>query len=385
MSMNNNNNTSSIPVYIGMDAHTTNYNVSFLNSSTGENNYECRLEADDYELIKYIKRIEKRHFSDGNYEFILGYEAGYTGYQTARNLKEHGIKCVIMAPNTIKRSPKEKRYKNDVADARLLAQTLFNNDYSEVEVPTPEEEALSHLLKHRDKVVRNGTRIKNEITSLLTQKGFKSKAGKWSRQYFKDLAEFIDQDPLDDDIFVLEGLLDELTQQQLRLEKIDKKIEEDIEKKKDYEQKVDELIALKGVSTTIAINMISVAKDVSRFETADQFVNYLGLAPGDNSSGLKNQKLGITKNGNPRIRALLIQGAQTYSRGWANYKPKRFLQGLEGLDPKLQTYAIKAYERLHKKFRHLRDDLHKPYNVCVCAVARELACFVWGILSGNID
>ena len=145
------------------------------------------------------------------------------------------------------------------------------------------------------------------------------------------------------------------------------------------------MCSLKGVQTLIALNMIAAAKDITRFKTADQFVNYLGLAPGENSSGKREHKLGITKNGNPRYRTLLIQAAETYCRGNAYHETKGFKQDLQGLDPKLQEYSRRAYKRLHKKYRHLHNDLCKAHNVCVCAVARELACFVWGILSGHID
>ena len=176
--LSNNVTTNCTTVYIGMDAHTSNYNVSFLNSKTGEVNYENRLPADDQELVKYVKKMKQRHYSDEDYHFILGYEAGYTGYTTARYLQDHGIDCVVMAPNTIKRSAKEKRYKNDIADARLIAQTLLNKDYSEVKLPTQNEESLKRLLKHRDRVVKEITRIKNELAAILCQKGFRSRYGK---------------------------------------------------------------------------------------------------------------------------------------------------------------------------------------------------------------
>ena len=379
-----NNNINSTVIYIGIDAHTTNYNISFLNSTTGEIGYENRLPADNAELVKYIKRIKKRHYSNGDYEFVVGYEAGYTGYKTARYLKENGIDCIILAPNTIKRSAKQKRFKNDVADARLIAQTLRNRDYSKVLVPTPEEESVDHLLKDRQSVRGDLTKNKNRLSAILTPKGFKSEHAKWSEPYLGDVDQFINEESLDLDVFVMRDLLDEINHQEKRLRKIEAKIDEFTQEVPNYQDKVKQLCSLKGISTLTALTMIAAAKDITRFKTADQFVNYLGLAPGDNSSGKKTQKLGITKNGNPRYRTLLVEAASTYCRGSAYYKTNGFLKGLQGLDPELQEYAIRAYERLHKKYRHLHDDLHKAHNICICAVARELACFVWGILSGNI-
>ena len=364
---------------------TSNYTVSFLNSTTGEFNYENILKASDEELVAYIKRIQKRHFYDEDYEFVVGYEAGYTGYQTCRYLKEHNFKCVILAPSTIKRSPKQKKIKNDLFDARLIAKTLFNGDYSEVCIPTEEQESLSHTLRLRDSIQQGITKTKNQITSLLAFLGFKASSNKWSDPYKSEVAEFVEQLDNPIDRFNLEELLDELEHQQERLDRIEILIEEIISEDKYYKQKVKELCSIKGISTITAINVISVAKDATRFKTADSFANYLGLAPGDHSSGNKDLKLGITKSGNPRVRSLLTLSAQTYCRGSANYKSDYFLKNQEGLSPELVEYSNRAYKRLHRKFRHLRNDLHKPHNVCVTAVARELACFCWGILTENVQ
>ena len=54
---------------------------------------------------------------------------------------------------------------------------------------------------------------------------------------------------------------------------------------------------------------------VYRFPSAQQFASYLGLVPGENSSGEKQQHTGITKAGNSHLRRLLIEAAQQYGRG----------------------------------------------------------------------
>ena len=48
------------------------------------------------------------------------------------------------------------------------------------------------------------------------------------------------------------------------------------------------------------------------------------------------------------------------------------------------AYADKANTRLRSKYyRLIRHG--KKRNVAVAAIARELACFVWGMMTNNID
>ena len=57
---------------------------------------------------------------------------------------------------------------------------------------------------------------------------------------------------------------------------------------------------------------------------------------------------------------------------------------LEKCSREVVAYADKANERLRRKYYRmtLRG---KRYNVAKAAIARELACFVWGIMTDHID
>lgn len=48
------------------------------------------------------------------------------------------------------------------------------------------------------------------------------------------------------------------------------------------------------------------------------------------------------------------------------------------------AYADKATNRLMKKYNKLKER-NVPHNKAIVAVARELACFVWGMETGNIN
>jgi transposase len=69
-----------------------------------------------------------------------------------------------------------------------------------------------------------------------------------------------------------------------------------------------------GVATIVAAAFVSVIDDAGRFEHAHQVESYLGLVPGENSSGGKRRVGAITKAGNCYVRSLLIESAWTILR-----------------------------------------------------------------------
>lgn len=55
-----------------------------------------------------------------------------------------------------------------------------------------------------------------------------------------------------------------------------------------------------------------------------------------------------------------------------------------GNPPEVIAYADKANERLRRKYYHMVLKSNKKVNVAKTAIARELACFLWGIITGNV-
>jgi hypothetical protein len=53
-------------------------------------------------------------------------------------------------------------------------------------------------------------------------------------------------------------------------------------------------------------------------------------------------------------------------------------------DVKVIDYADKAVESLQKKYHHM---IYRNVNrnIVITAIARELACFIWGIETGHIS
>ena len=164
---------------------------------------------------------------------------------------------------------------------------------------------------------------------------------------------------------------------------MDKRIEE-IASKDEYRESVKKLCCFIGVQTHTALSVLVEVGDFKRFASAKQFAAYLGLVPGEDSSGDDKARLGITKAGNRHVRQLLTESSQSYGKGRIGHKSKAIKARQSGNLPQVIAYADKANERLRRKYYKMILGKSKTHNVAKTAIARELACFIWGMMTDNI-
>ena len=132
-----------------------------------------------------------------------------------------------------------------------------------------------------------------------------------------------------------------------------------------------------------ALPLLAEVGDFSRFRSVPQFAAYLGLVLGEHSSSDKQHRTGITKAGNSHLRRLLIESAHCYSRGAVGKKSKAQKERQAGNSPEVIAYADRAADRLKRKYQRIA--LHSRSNIAKTAVARELACFIWGMMTEDIS
>ena len=90
----------------------------------------------------------------------------------------------------------------------------------------------------------------------------------------------------------------------------------------------------------------------------------------------KDNRYGITQAGTSHLRKLLSESAQCLSKGQAGYKSKDPRRRQSKCSGEVVAYADKANEILRRKYFKM---------VARMAVARELACFIWGMMTDNIE
>ena len=83
------------------------------------------------------------------------------------------------------------------------------------------------------------------------------------------------------------------------------------------------------------------------------------------------------------MRRLLVEASKGLCKGVVGYKSKELRSRQKGQPAEVIAYADKANIRLRSKYyKMIRHG--KKKNVAVAAVARELACFIWGMMTGNV-
>ena len=151
----------------------------------------------------------------------------------------------------------------------------------------------------------------------------------------------------------------------------------------EYVEKVKRLVCFLGIKTHTALSCLVETGDFRRFAKGNIYSAYLGLVPGEDSSSDNINRLSIPKAGNSHLRKLLIEASKGICKGAIGHKSKDLKARQSGNVPEVIAYADKANERLRRKYyKMIRHG--KKKNVAVTATARELACFIWGMMTDNI-
>ena len=135
-------------------------------------------------------------------------------------------------------------------------------------------------------------------------------------------------------------------------------------------------MSLRGVQLIAAMTLVAELQDFVRFDSPRKLMAFVGLVPGEHSSGPKRRQGSITKAGTSAARRMLVEIA------WHDQHGPRVSPGIavrqDQLPKEVTDIAWKAQLRLNAKFKRLlARRLMK--NKAVVGVARELTGFVWAI------
>lgn len=303
------------------------------------------------------------------------YEAGPCGFVLQRRLQDLGVACQVMAPS---RTPKRPgaRIKTNRRDALELAKFLRSGDVlEEVFPPMPEQEADRELCRCRETLQRDLTRARHRVTHFLLRRGCTYSGGRnWTerhRRWIKQIQmeQQHDQQALDCYLWAVEQLEQQVAHLMEQLVQLSEQPE--------YEKAVGALRCFRGIQTLTAITLVCELYSFGRFGSARGLMNFLGVVPGERSTGDKEIKLGITKAGNNHVRRLLVESSWHYRHRPAvgkGLKARRAGQPIEVI-----AHADKAMLRLHRRYWKLVM-AGKASNKAVVAVARELTGFLWAVL-----
>lgn len=368
-------------LYVGIDVHKDTYSLCCFDFQRNELSDEITIRATTKGVIKYLEAIRKKHREE--VLFACGYEAGPTGYGLCRELQKAGYGCVVMAPTTMSNPDGKRRIKTDRIDARAISRILAYKSYSQVHLPSEEIEALKEYTRARYAKKRMLKKAKQELLSFLLRNGktYPESGNYWTEKFFNWIKTVQFSKKWMQEAF--NEYLAEVYSLKAKIERMDMKIRE-IAGLEIIKDKVDKLVCFSGIDVSTAVETVVEINDFTRFATAAQFVSYLGLCPGQDSSGKRKTMLPLTKAGNCRVRTLLCESAKAIKRtNPYGQKSGRILERQKNASPEIVAYADKATKRIRTKMKNL-EECGKNYNVSSAAGARELACFVWGMMNGKI-
>jgi transposase len=204
-----------------------------------------------------------------------------------------------------------KRGKNDAADAAAICETVQRPQMRFVPIKTIDQQALLSLHRVRQGFIEQRTATINRVRGLLSEFGtvLPLKAVTVRREAARALADLPSHANL-----VIGDLLSELTHLDERVTHYDRQLAQ-IAKQ---DARAQQLMRLDGIGEITATAMVAMIGNGHDFRCGRQCAAWIGLVPGQHSSGGKSRLGRITKAGDPYLRSLLVLGARAVLNSAAN-------------------------------------------------------------------
>lgn len=304
--------------------------------------------AGETTLRRQLRRKAMVAFFEKLPSAVIGIEAGGGAHHWGRLLTSLGHQVKILPPQHVK--PFVKRGKNDAADAGAICEAMVRPSIHMVPVKTVESQAGQMLIKTRDRLVRERTRLSNTIRGHAAEFGLIAAKG---LAHIKPLLVRIAADetlpPLARELFAFHG--EEFVQLQIRLAAIEKKMAA-FHRKSETSRRLEHVPA---VGPNGAVRFAIKESDAKAFRSGRAFAAALGITPKDHSTAGKRRLGGITKAGDPMLRSTLVLGATAVIKQ-AELHPER-----------AAPWLVALLKR-------------KPRKLAAVALANKVARIVWKLL-----
>ena len=357
-----------VTTYVGIDAHKKDLFVAML-IGTDATPVTWTVANEPNAVRRLVRKLERE--APGPVQAC--YEAGPCGYALQRQMTTARVSCQVIAPALVPRKPGD-RIKTNRRDARKLVELLRAGLLTEVRPPTEEEEAVRDLCRARDDARVDLQRCQHRLSKLLLRRGLHYTGRNWTRVHRQWIASLTWMHAAER--AVIDDYLLAIDHTEARLRELDARLAE-VAAQDPYREPVAWLRCFRGIDTLTAMLILAELHDFRRFASAAALMAYLGLVPGEHSSGEKHRRGRITRAGNALVRRLLVEVAWHYqhrrSIGVALARRRK------NQPARVIAIADKAQQRLCRRFANMVS-AHKPAPKIAVAIARELAGFLWAAL-----
>lgn len=292
-------------IYVGIDVHLKSWSVAVLSEHSVLKKFSQLPDADA--LHKFLAT----HYPNATYHSV--YEAGFCGFWIHRKLTGLGIHNIVVNPADVPTMSKEKLRKTDVVDCSKLARELRSGSLSGIYVPDEVVLEMRSLIRLRSSIVKDTTREKNRIKSLLRYHGIdipeeftKHSVGNWSKHFLRWLREV--KLSTEYGRKTLDLHIDQLVRLGIMRLQETRTIRE-ISRKEPFREMIHLLTSIPGIGITTAISLLVEIDDIGRFPKADHLASFIGMIPMCHSSGEKEGVGYITIRKHANLRCTMIEAA----------------------------------------------------------------------------
>lgn len=306
----------------------------------------------------------RKHFGlADDVRLLVAYEAGQEGFWLVRALRAAGIAAEVIDPVSLQVDRRSKRAKTDRLDAEALAAALWRYQAGDrhalrmVRVPSEAAEDSREWQRERDRLMSERRGCADRIRKKLRTHGVWTLPPSWHADLRNGRLRTFAGTPLGEQLqaaLVIE--LERLQMAEAKLKELDAQVEQ---LDAPTQQRIDGLARLRGIGKTGARGL-SMLLFWRQFENRRQVGACVGLVGTPYDSGTMRQDQGISKTGDPKLRALLIELAWL----WLRYQPE---------------------SAITKWFQHrTQGSGSRGKRVMIVAVARRLAIALWRYLKDGV-
>jgi transposase len=333
--------------FIGLDVDKNSF--AYTVRDKFQTNKSKKMPSDPEHLYNYINK----HFNPK--KVICAYEAGPTGFHLHDYLSQKEIVCLITAPASILRARNE-RVKNNRIDSIKISDTLMSGKLKPIRVPQGSYRDLRDLVKIYENYARDRKVARQRIKALLLyhnlHAALEDPDASWSANYIKDLKT------IDCSFAVrhrLDMLIEDLEYARKKLLSVHRTLKTFCQENDQINQYINYLQSIPGIGFTIATMLLGKIGDPEYLQNPRELAAFIGLNPGEKSSGDSVNRGSITHLGDKTLRFFLVQAA------WVAIRK----------DTQLAQFYYRIKNRNHPTIAS---------KIAITAVARKLTQIIYRVL-----
>ncbi|MGX9867173.1 IS110 family RNA-guided transposase [Enterobacter mori] len=323
-------------------------NIVLIGIDLGKNTFHVHCQ-DRHGKAIYRKKFTRQKL----YEFMatcpattIVMEACGGAHFMVRKLSELGHTPKLISPQFVR--PFVKTNKNDFVDAEAICEAASRPSMRFVKPRTESQQAMHALHRVRESLVSDRVKTTNQIQAFLLEFGVSAPKGPTLLKRLTEIMETSNLPPY------MTGLLQTLREHYDYLVAQIKDLEIQLQRALDEDEAGQHLLSIPCVGPLTASLLSTQLGDGKQYGSSRDFAASTGLVPRQYSTGGRTTLQGISKRGNKRLRALLVQCARVYLRT-LEYRTGKLADWVRGLLLRKNTFVV------------------------TCALANKLARIAWAM------